>query len=226
MTFRTIEEYEEAKRTWCPAPHFVYIQETGEWISFGGNELLKFEDETVAEIMGEVRLGEVNKLQQLDNRFRQTGIQRFYEFRYFNCILKLEDYAFEGCRELKEIALPEFLYTIGHHSFSHCESLKRLTLPDSIEIIGDSAFSGCSSLSSITLPWNVKVIGSYVFSKCTGLEEIDIKTYLPPYIHDATFIEGCTALRAINMYPSVIEKCKLDHTWKTLTYLLKPKEWK
>ena len=134
-------------------------------VSFGGNELLKFEDETVAEIMGEVRLEEVNKLQQLGNRFRQTEIQRFYEFRYFNCILRLEDNAFEGCRELEEIALPEFLYTIGHHSFSHCESLKRLTLPDSIEIIGDSAFSGCSSLSTITLPWNVKAIGSYVFSK-------------------------------------------------------------
>lgn len=225
MSFRTREEYEEAKRTWYPAPHMAYIQETGDWISFIGSDDLIFEDEELTKIMGNVKLRDVNKLQQLGNRFRKSDISTFNEFRYFSCILKLEDNAFEGCANLQHIVLPEYLYIIGHHAFSHCVGLEKLDLPPTVEIIGDSAFSGCSSLKSITIPYQVKSIGTYAFSKCTALEEIDIKTYMPPYIHDATIIEGCSSLRSINMYPSVVEKCKADHTWQKLSHLLKPKEW-
>lgn len=225
MTFRAMEEYEIAKETWLPAPHRVYIQETGDFINFGDSDIIEFQDPMVSQIMGNKRLGDIRRLQQLSNRFRSTDIENFKEFRYFGCILKLEDNAFNGCQLLEEISLPMYLYLIGNHSFGGCSNLRELILPDSLEIIADSALSGCYSLTKLTLPSNIKSIGSYAFNECRALEEINIKSFLPPYIHDKTIFNGCSSLKSINVWSSLVPKFLNDYRWSAFAGLIKGKEW-
>lgn len=221
MSFKTLEDYNEAMKTWCPAPCFEYIEETGEFVKFTDNDLVEFQDPVISEIMGEVRLGDVRRMRQLDNRFRKADIKTFYEFRFFSCILKLEDNAFEGCSQLEVIALPQYLYVLGNHSFGGCSNLKELNFPDTLEIVADSALTGCSSLTSLTLPPNVKSIGAYAFNGCEALQEVKITSPLPPYIHDTTIFNGCDSLTSIYIPASVVGKYKSDHVWSKFGNIIK-----
>lgn len=56
--------------------------------------------------------------------------------------------------------------------FEGCKNLKEVILPESLEIVGANAFSNTASLKSIVIPKNVKEIASYAFDS-SRLEEID-----------------------------------------------------
>lgn len=96
-SFKTYQDYDEAKREWLDVPHAVYIQKTGSCVQMTGNEPLVFNDPTVASIIGTMSYNAVSKIQNLNNRFRNTTIVSFKEFRHFKCILDIEEKAFENC---------------------------------------------------------------------------------------------------------------------------------
>ncbi len=54
------------------------------------------------------------------------------------------------------------------------EEIKELAIPEGVTSIGDYAFSGCSGLTSITIPNSVTSIGEYAFSGCTALTSVHI----------------------------------------------------
>ena len=103
--------------------------------------------------------------------------------------------AFENCRNLTSITLPENLTKIGVSAFYNCTGLTKINIPESVESIGGSAFSGCKGLSSINLSNNIAAIGSYAFSNCTGLTSITIPDMLTA-IERSTF-DGCTSLKTV-----------------------------
>ena len=88
--------------------------------------------------------------------------------------LAIGAHAFNGCKGLFTVKLPEGLQTVGSAAFYGCENLRRVTLPDSITRIGPWAFYRCKSLKSITLPESLKALESNVFRACTGLTSIKI----------------------------------------------------
>ena len=154
-SFKTYQEYEEAKREWLQVPHCAYIQKTGKCVQMTGTERLTFDDPKVAEIMGSSSYNTVARIENLNHRFRDSQISHFKEFRHFKCILDIEEKAFENCTALQEIFLPEYVYTIGNHAFSHCDSLDTIKLSGYVEVIGESAFSNCTKLCIIELPYSV-----------------------------------------------------------------------
>lgn len=85
-----------------------------------------------------------------------------------------EDGAFQDCKGLTGIVIPEGVITIGSYAFSGCTGLRSVTIPNSVTIIGGSAFRECTGLKEITIPNNVTTIGSYAFSGCSGLTKIVI----------------------------------------------------
>ena len=54
-----------------------------------------------------------------------------------------------------EYTIPEGIVKINHHAFNNCRKLTNVILPESLKYIGESAFGGCSSLQSIYITKNV-----------------------------------------------------------------------
>lgn len=80
---------------------------------------------------------------------------------------------------------------IGSNAFDNCKSLTRITIPNSVTSIDNSAFYGCSSLTSVIIGNGVTGIKSSTFSSCgTTTESGTIYTILattPPTILSNTF---------------------------------------
>ena len=85
-------------------------------------------------------------------------------------VTAIADFAFKGCKKLKEIILPSTLKKIGACAFEGCP-IKNITIPKSVKSIEPGAFAG-SSIKSITIPKTVKKLGEGVFGNCKKLESI------------------------------------------------------
>ncbi len=71
--------------------------------------------------------------------------------------------AFEYCRSLENITLPEGLQTIGRGAFYDCATLASATFPEGLKFISDYAFNNCTSLASATFPEGLQTIGGHAF---------------------------------------------------------------
>ena len=82
------------------------------------------------------------------------------------------DRAFEDCKSLRSLVIPNSVTSIGEGAFIGCESLKSIVLPDGITSIGDETFFGCSSLASLVIPDGVTSIGNGAFADCGSLKNL------------------------------------------------------
>ena len=105
--------------------------------------------------------------------------------------------AFNGCRSLTTITIPEGVTSIGSRAFLNCTSLTAINIPEGVTSIGDYAFSGCNGLTSITIPEGVTSIGSYAFKGCRSLTTITLPESVTS-IGDWAF-DGCTSLTTITI---------------------------
>ena len=71
-------------------------------------------------------------------------------------VTSIGDRAFQDCRNLSNVKLPNSLTFIYNDAFSNCTSLASVIIPDSVTSIGDDAFLGCISLKSIEISDNNK----------------------------------------------------------------------
>lgn len=69
---------------------------------------------------------------------------------------------------------------IGAHAFENCRSLRDINIPESVTTIQTSVFSGCTSLTTITLPKGVIWVRGSAFQDCIGLKEIRVHASVPP----------------------------------------------
>ena len=81
-------------------------------------------------------------------------------------VTSIGDYAFAGCYDLENIAIPNTIKTIGDIAFSNCSGLTSITIPNSVTSIGWYAFSDCFNLETITLGNGLKSIGDEAFYDC------------------------------------------------------------
>lgn len=91
------------------------------------------------------------------------------------------EHAFDGCRNLTSVNMPNTVVFIGNYAFSYCSSLESLTLSRSLTYIEEEAFYECSNLSSIDIPDGINRINGYrVFYGCDNLQynEYDNGLYL------------------------------------------------
>lgn len=85
------------------------------------------------------------------------------------------DYAFYGCRDLKEIEIPDSVTYIGHGAFAFCVGFTSVTIPDGVVTIGGYAFGDCSGLERVIIPASVASVGNNAFADCKILENIFYK---------------------------------------------------
>jgi len=91
-----------------------------------------------------------------------------------SCLNKIIGGAFNNCRNLTSICLPDNITEISSYAFRNCSSLVSIELPESVNYIGDSAFGNCSDLTSINLPSSLTTIWDSAFSGCSKLRSIKI----------------------------------------------------
>ena len=123
-------------------------------------------------------------------------------------VWRIGDGAFEGCKDLKSIVIPDSVFVIGHSAFSDCISLSSVTMPDSIKFIFSAAFSNCTSLETITIPNNVKDLSSHMFMGCSKLKEVILHNHITT-IGAASFVD-CSAIEKI-VIPSKVNE--IDIFW-------------
>ena len=106
-------------------------------------------------------------------RNRVSGEQN----RYTDCtgVVSIGKGAFEGCKALTSIDLPENVMTIGGSAFRGCSSLASITIPDGAVFEGGYVFADCESLVSVTLPLRMENLEDYMFSGCENLEMVFIQ---------------------------------------------------
>ena len=92
-----------------------------------------------------------------------TEIIAFEELKYFTSLTSIPDNAFNGCKSLSIIKLPNGITSIGNNAFQDCTSLYTIEIPENVTSIGDNAFSSCNDLVNIIIPKSLAFIGSSAF---------------------------------------------------------------
>lgn len=105
--------------------------------------------------------------------------------------------AFQWCKSLTVINVPNSVTSIGNSAFCQCYSLININVPNSVTSIGVSAFCQCRSLISINIPNSVISIGEMAFKCCTSLRFINIPNSVTT-IGDSAF-SNCISLSNINI---------------------------
>lgn len=109
--------------------------------------------------------------------------------------------AFQLCRSLTSVIIPDSITSIGEWAFSNCSNLTSITIPDSVTSIGMSAFQECSSLTSITIPDSVTSIELMAFYNCSSLTSITIPDSVISIGSEA--FSGCSSLTSVTIPESV-----------------------
>ncbi len=109
--------------------------------------------------------------------------------------------AFDGCKSLTSVTIPDSVTEIGWGAFSGCKSLTSVTIGSGVTRIGGCAFENCTSLTSITIPNSVMEIGWYAFSGCTSLTSVKIGNGVTSIVEYMFY--GCTSLTSITIPESV-----------------------
>ncbi len=90
-------------------------------------------------------------------------------------VTEIEDNAFNGCKGITEVKLPEQLKTIGASAFEG-SGLTSVTLPESVTSVGNRAFAGCTDLTEAKVLSKAPAtpnFGTGVFDNCS----VDLKVW-------------------------------------------------
>ena len=87
-------------------------------------------------------------------------------------IREIGQYAFNKCKKLKEVEIPEGVTQINSATFANCYNLSSIQLPESLTKVGNGSFANNFRLSTIILPKNVNEIGNNAFKNCPNLHSI------------------------------------------------------
>jgi len=90
-------------------------------------------------------------------------------------VMEIGDYAFEGC-EAEEISLTWSIVKIDTYAFRGCKNLKSIKNAGYIIDIGYSAFGGCENLASFDriAAYGMRNIGGDAFIDCSSLSNINL----------------------------------------------------
>ena len=116
------------------------------------------------------------------------------------------DYAFTGSA-VQEVVLAEGLESIGLGAFQGCENLRSIAIPSTVTYIENGAFQGCTSLTEANIPDGVEFIGAQLF-KSSGLTKVTIPASVTKIWNEA-FAE-CASLREVTLEQDDPTKIELE----------------
>ena len=103
--------------------------------------------------------------------------------------------------EVKDLAVPEGVTSIGAYAFCGCSGLVSVTIPSRVTSIGSSAFSGCSGLKAVTMPTCVTKLSATFPSAYEKIKEVVVCDGVTSIGYEA--FRGCSGLTSVVMPASV-----------------------
>ena len=113
----------------------------------------------------------------------------------------ISGYAFQNCRKMTSITLPNSVKTIGYRSFAQCHGLTSITLPENVQTLGWAGFEYCIGLTEVTIPGSLPTIDPRAFAGCTALTSVTICNGVKGIDFEA--FEDCSALESIYIPESI-----------------------
>ena len=89
----------------------------------------------------------------------------------------IEAYAFNACRKLKEIDIPENVRSIGYAAFMDCEELHKIKLMGDVPKIGENAFLRVNAILEYSEYVQRKSLCQLVYKKLEDIGTITAKQY-------------------------------------------------
>ena len=83
--------------------------------------------------------------------------------------------AFNGCKKLEKLSLPQGLQAINDKTFYQCESLREVFIPKTVTFIGVDAFGSCKNLQKVIIE------DGYIYNETEG-EDGEIITEIANYL--------------------------------------------
>ncbi len=133
-----------------------------------------------------------------------------------NRIQRIDDQAFEECKAVTKVVLPDSITYLGVKAFRACGKLEDLTLSAGTEkeTTKERVFESCIALKEVIIPENLKAIGPYEFYDCYELatvtfDNLDENSYTGPairYIGEYAFATANDQAKTSN--PSIANKIK------------------
>jgi hypothetical protein len=129
-----------------------------------------------------------------------------------NAVKRIKDFAFAECG-LTTVILCEGLEEIGSWTFYYCEFLQSVVIPNSVKAIKENAFYCSMQLTAVTLGEGLEKIGRKAFYKCTSLERIMIPPIVKEIHHKA--FKRCFNLRSVEFCNEieVFVSCEAMRVW-------------
>jgi len=107
----------------------------------------------------------------------------------------IPDSAFQYCRQLEVVELPEGLIKIDMRAFDKCRQLMRINIPSTVREIHRDAFGYCEKLVHVHLPDELRRLGRWAFRDCKSLQRINIPPNLETIEYGA--FEACYSLSEV-----------------------------
>ena len=124
--------------------------------------------------------------------------------------------AFDGCKGLVSITLPNTVKTVGYNAFGS-SSIQRFDGGNSLVTISDRAFNYCYSLTEVIVPSTVTSIGYLAFYDCTALTSF-INYSAEPQTLQNTF-DSTPAYKVLHVCNGCSPKYKSSSGWNEFTVI-------
>ncbi|EWM52573.1 leucine-rich repeat domain-containing protein [Ruminococcus flavefaciens] len=85
-------------------------------------------------------------------------------------LTNIPNHAFWGCKNAKEVHLPETVTEIGVQSFAGCTNFTTVNIPDNVTTIGSAAFMSCDSLRNVLMSEGIIYVGDHAFFLCPNMK--------------------------------------------------------
>ncbi|MBR4242651.1 MAG: leucine-rich repeat protein [Bacteroidaceae bacterium] len=116
-----------------------------------------------------------------------SGVTTIGESAFYRCGTYWDEENNQGVEELV-VTMGSNVTSIGINAFHDCPNLKAIALPSTLTTIGNGAFSN-SGLTSITIPASVMTIGDVAFQDCGSMTSITIEDSETPLTMSGSWYE-------------------------------------
>lgn len=145
------------------------------------------------------------------------------DFAFYNCCAleeielgsteEIGTSAFQDCRKLRAINLPETLQYIGESAFESCAALQKIIIPQAVRVIERQTFANCRAACEIEVASLVRTIGAGAFKNCTFAHEIRFLSAKPPVMTSPTALDGLAEDCVIRVPEGTEEVYRMATNW-------------